>query len=53
MHQLVLGLVGDGVRFYDAQGVVHRELGLGAHPVPDPTKSDAVDTADSRHLAQR
>ena len=53
MDQLVLGLVGDGVGFNDAQCVVHRELGLGAHPVSDPTKPDAVDTADSRHLAQR
>jgi hypothetical protein len=49
--QLVMSLVGDGVGLDHTQGVVHRQGGLGAHPVTDPAQLDALDAADSGHVA--
>jgi hypothetical protein len=51
VDQLMMGLVGDGVGLDHAQGVVHRQGRLGAHPVPDPAQLDTVDAADSGHVA--
>ena len=52
VDQLVMGLVGDRMGLDDTDRVVDGELGLGAHPVPDPAQLDAVDAPDSGHLTQ-
>lgn len=49
VDQLLLRFVRDRVGLDDVQGAFGGDLGLGAHPVPDPAKPDAVDSLDSGH----
>ena len=53
VDELVLGLVGDCVGLDDAERVIDCQGDLGAHPVPDPAQLDAVNAADSGHVAYR
>ena len=51
VYQLVMRFVGDRVGLDHAQRAVHRQSGLGAHPVTDPAQLNAFDAADPGNLA--